>query len=85
MNPLLMPVVLVQGMRARANTPMLPPANGPTSGAVGSEAGLPLRLAGLGELTAAGCGVTTYKEGFAVIIGGMTSRAARVTVAAAGR
>lgn len=54
MNPLLMPAVLVQGMRARANTPMLPPANGPTSGAVGSEAGLPLRLAVLGESTAAG-------------------------------
>jgi lysophospholipase L1-like esterase len=78
MNPLLMPLVLVQGRRARSNTPMLPPAAGPTSGAVGHASDPPLRLAVLGESTAAGCGVTTHNEGFAAAFAAeLSSRSGR--------
>lgn len=72
MNPLLLPVVAVQGMRVRSSTETLPPAAGPTTGVAeatgttGTEpAGPPVRLAVLGESTAAGCGVETHDEGFA--------------------
>jgi hypothetical protein len=78
MNPLLMPLVLVQGRRARSNTPMLPPAAGPTSGAVGHASDPLLRLAVLGESTAAGCGVTTHNEGFAAAFAAeLSSRSGR--------
>lgn len=66
MNPFLMPVVVAQGMRVRYSTQTLPPAAGPTTGTFGDEGTRPpLRLAVLGESTAAGCGVQTHDEGFA--------------------
>ncbi|WP_363321855.1 SGNH/GDSL hydrolase family protein [Arthrobacter burdickii] len=65
MNPLLMPLVLVQGRMARANMQLLPPAAGPAHGVVGREGEPSLRLVVLGESTAAGCGVATHQEGFA--------------------
>ncbi|MDT0266832.1 SGNH/GDSL hydrolase family protein [Streptomyces sp. DSM 44915] len=77
MNPLLLPVLAYQGLRVRAATEVLPPADGPTSGeapAAGAGAGdaggdeggpAPFRLAVVGESTAAGCGVATHAEGFA--------------------
>jgi lysophospholipase L1-like esterase len=64
MNPLLMPVVAVQGMRVRSSTETLPPADGPTTGTAGEADGTPVRVAVLGESTAAGCGVGTHDEGF---------------------
>ncbi|MGW6873123.1 SGNH/GDSL hydrolase family protein [Streptomyces xanthophaeus] len=65
MNALLMPVIAVQGMWVRATTEVLPPAAGPNTGTVGTEApGTPMRIAVLGESTAAGCGVDSHDEGF---------------------
>lgn len=64
-NPLLMPIVAVQGWQMRSQTEILPPAEGPTTGTVGDgSAGTPLRVAVLGESTAAGCGVDTHDNGF---------------------
>ena len=64
MNPLLMPVVAFQGMRVRSSTEMLPEASGPTTGTAGEGSGTPVRVAVVGESTAAGCGVDTHDEGF---------------------
>lgn len=66
MNPLLMPVVAVQGMRVVRSTVLLPPAAGPIHGTAGTDAPGPLlRIAVVGESTAAGCGVDTHDDGFA--------------------
>jgi lysophospholipase L1-like esterase len=64
MNPLLMPVIAAQGLWVRSSIKLLPPAAGPTTGFVGGEAANPVRIAVLGESTAAGCGVDTHDEGF---------------------
>ncbi|MEU3662036.1 SGNH/GDSL hydrolase family protein [Streptomyces sp. NPDC032940] len=65
MNPLMLPVVAAQGLWVRARTEVLPPAAGPVTGTVAEEeAGPPMRVAVLGESTAAGCGVATHDEGF---------------------
>lgn len=64
MNPLLMPVVVAQGAWTRFTIKMAAEATGPVSGTFGDAAGQPLRLAVLGESTAAGCGVETHGEGF---------------------
>ncbi|WP_411104559.1 SGNH/GDSL hydrolase family protein [Streptomyces sp. cmx-4-9] len=65
MNALLLPVIAVQGLWVRATTEVLPPAAGPHTGTVGAEkAGTPMRIAVLGESTAAGCGVDSHDEGF---------------------
>jgi len=64
-NPLLLPVVAVQGMRVRAATEVLAPAAGPTSGTTGGDTSQPpLRVAVLGESTAAGCGADTNDNAF---------------------
>jgi len=64
-NPLLLPIVAVQGMRVRAATEVLPPAAGPTSGTAGEDTSQPpLRVAVLGESTAAGCGADTNDNAF---------------------
>ncbi|GAA2391850.1 SGNH/GDSL hydrolase family protein [Streptomyces glaucosporus] len=72
MNPFLLPVIAAQGLYVRYSTEVLPPAGGPTtgtseaSGTEGSEAGgEPMRIAVLGESTAAGCGVDSHDDGFA--------------------
>ncbi|GIG68758.1 SGNH/GDSL hydrolase family protein [Phytomonospora endophytica] len=65
MNPLLLPVVAVQGIWARSRIERLSPAGGPTTGRSGTRAGTPLRLAVLGESTAAGCGADNHEEAFA--------------------
>lgn len=65
MNPLLLPVIAAQGLWVRARTEVLPPAAGPDTGTVAEQApGPPMRVAVLGESTAAGCGVATHDEGF---------------------
>lgn len=64
MNPLLLPVIAAQGIWVRTRTEVLPPAAGPSTGTVGDSAAAPLRLAVLGESTAAGCGVDTHDNGF---------------------
>jgi lysophospholipase L1-like esterase len=64
-NPLLAPVIAAQGLWVRSSIKLLPPAAGPTTGTVGqAQAGNPVRIAVLGESTAAGCGVDTHDEGF---------------------
>lgn len=64
MNPLLFAVIATQGIWVRTRTEVLPPAAGPSNGAVGDSAAAPMRLAVLGESTAAGCGVDTHDNGF---------------------
>lgn len=65
MHPLLMPVVAAQALFVRMSTEALPPAGGPESGTAGEAAGgEPLRIAVVGESTAAGCGVEQQEEGF---------------------
>ncbi|WP_051773297.1 SGNH/GDSL hydrolase family protein [Saccharothrix sp. NRRL B-16314] len=65
MNPLLMPIVAAQGIWVRKSIKLLPPAAGPTTGSAGDAAtGLPVRIAVVGESTAAGCGVDAHDEGF---------------------
>jgi len=64
-NPLLLPIVAVQGMWVRSTFKLASPAAGSTSGTVGDAARPPVRLAVVGESTAAGCGVDTHDEGFA--------------------
>jgi lysophospholipase L1-like esterase len=51
-------------MWMRATLKPAPPATGPTSGTVGTTSGAPLRIAVVGESTAAGCGVDTHNDGF---------------------
>jgi lysophospholipase L1-like esterase len=64
-NPLLVPIVAVQGMWMRSTIEMASPAAGPTSGTVGDPSRSPVRIAVVGESTAAGCGVDTHNDGFA--------------------
>lgn len=63
-NPLLLPVVAVQGMWVRSTFTMASPAAGPTDGTVGDASGPRVRIAVVGESTAAGCGVDTQDDGF---------------------
>ncbi len=63
MNPLLFPIVAAQGIWVRLTTEIIPVAAGPSVGAYG-EGPSPLRLAVVGESTAAGCGVATHDDGF---------------------
>ena len=59
-------LVAAEGFWVRRRREVLPPAEGETSGRIGdTPAAEPLRVAVLGESTAAGCGVTTHHEGFA--------------------
>ncbi|GAA4104528.1 SGNH/GDSL hydrolase family protein [Actinomadura miaoliensis] len=87
MNPLLLPVIAAQGIWVRSRTERLPEASGPAEGSVGDGSGPPLRIAVLGESTAAGCGVGTHDEGFAAALAReLAARAHRpVTWAAVGR
>ena len=64
MDRLHRPVAAVQGMWLRSTLKFAPPATGPTHGTVGTTSRPPLRLAVLGDSTAAGCGVHTHEEGF---------------------
>jgi lysophospholipase L1-like esterase len=63
-NRLLLPVAAMQGKWMRATIRPAPPAAGPTSGTVGATWGAPLRIAVVGESTAAGSGVDNHDEGF---------------------
>jgi lysophospholipase L1-like esterase len=63
-KPLQLPVAAAQGMWMRSTTKMAPPATGPTSGTVGTTSRTPLRIAVVGESTAAGCGVDNHDDGF---------------------
>ena len=66
MNPFAAALALAQGWWIRRRIELLPPAPGPTSGAVGTaRAGQVVRLGVIGESTAAGCGVLSHGEGFA--------------------
>lgn len=67
MNPLLLPVAALQGVRVKARTEVLPAASGPLAGVAEppeAEPGAQLRVGVLGESTAAGCGVDSHEEGF---------------------
>jgi lysophospholipase L1-like esterase len=51
-------------MWMRSTIKLAPPATGPTSGTVGTTSRAPLRIAVVGESTAAGCGVDVHDNGF---------------------
>lgn len=65
MTALLLPIALVQGRRFLATTRMAPPAAGPSEGSVPAGDGQPLRLAVVGDSTAAAHGVNHHDQGFA--------------------
>ncbi|WP_063725746.1 GNAT family N-acetyltransferase [Cryptosporangium arvum] len=58
-------VAAVQGTWLRRTTAPLPPAGGPASGRTGPVGHAPLNVVVVGDSTAAGCGVTSHREGFA--------------------
>jgi lysophospholipase L1-like esterase len=60
---LLLPLLLIQGRRARRDTPRLPEATGSTTGVSGADA--TFRLSVIGESPVAGVGVATYEEALA--------------------
>ncbi|MFF8831160.1 SGNH/GDSL hydrolase family protein [Streptomyces sp. NPDC015131] len=66
MNPFLLPVLAAQGLYVRWSTESLPPAGGPVTGVYGDEAEARrvLRVAVVGESTAAGVGVERHADGF---------------------
>lgn len=64
MNPLLMPLVALQGRRIRLTMDVLPEATGPTAGRTAESDDEDLRLLVVGESTAAGCGASTHDEAF---------------------
>lgn len=64
MNPLLVPIAAVQGRWMRSTIKLASPAAGPASGTVGDPSRPPVRIAVVGESTAAGCGVDTHDHGF---------------------
>jgi lysophospholipase L1-like esterase len=59
-----LPVAAVQGIWLRSTIKVAPPAPGPTTGRVGTTSRPALRVAVVGESTAAGCGVDSHDEGF---------------------
>jgi lysophospholipase L1-like esterase len=59
-----LPVAAAQGMWMRSTIKMAPPASGPASGTVGTTSRAPLRIAVVGESTAAGCGAGNHDDGF---------------------
>lgn len=64
MNGLQRPVAAVQGLWLRSTIKFAPPATGPTHGTIGTTSRPALRIAVLGDSTAAGCGVPTHEDGF---------------------
>lgn len=65
MNPLLLPLVAVQGRRVRSRIAPLPEAAGPTVGSTSDLDEPSLSVVMVGESTAAGCGAATHDEAFA--------------------
>lgn len=65
MNRLQLPVAAVQGMWMRRAMKPVPPATGPTTGTVGTSSRPPLRIAVVGDSTAAGYGAGHHDDGFA--------------------
>ncbi len=67
MNPVWLPVVAAQGLWLRSTLRLASAPGGGTSGSAPGPAATPLRLAVLGDSTAAGCGVTGHDEAFAAV------------------
>lgn len=65
MRRIQLPVVALQGMWLRSTIKPDPPAAGPSTGTVQTASHPPLRVAVVGDSTAAGCGVASHDEGFA--------------------
>ena len=59
----LSPLLLLQGLKVRRDTPRLAPAAGPASGICGARSRLrPLRLVAVGESTVAGVGAASHEQ-----------------------
>lgn len=67
-NPLLLPVVVGQAIWLRTTMKLAQPPTGPAFGVEGEGTRTPIRLAVVGESTAAGFGVDTHAEGFAASV-----------------
>lgn len=80
MNPLLLPVVFAQGRWLRSTMRMAPAAEGPASGSVPGSSGPAVRVAVVGDSTAAGCGVRSNDEGFAAALAAELVRSTGRTV-----
>ncbi|GLY03111.1 SGNH/GDSL hydrolase family protein [Actinoplanes sp. NBRC 101535] len=65
MNPLWMPVIAAQALWLRSTLQPATDPGGGTSGTAPGPAGTPLRLAVVGDSTAAGCGAAGDEEAFA--------------------
>jgi lysophospholipase L1-like esterase len=65
LNPVWLPVVAVQSLWLRSTRRLTSAPGGGTSGAAPGPDGRPLRLAVVGDSTAAGCGVTGDDQAFA--------------------
>lgn len=81
MNPLLLPVAALQGRRVRRTVEVLPAASGPTTGTATWPTGSAMRLAVLGESTAAGCGADRHENAFVGAFARALARRARRPVA----
>ncbi|SEF11307.1 SGNH/GDSL hydrolase family protein [Jiangella alba] len=78
MNRLLLPLVAVQGLWVRSTFTLAEPVDDRVTGTIGDGAGAPLRVAVLGESTAAGSGVSSHDDGFAGALAGLlAARAGR--------
>ncbi|MER7001027.1 SGNH/GDSL hydrolase family protein [Streptomyces sp. NPDC000410] len=64
MNLVTLPVVAAQALWVRARTESPPPPAGAVTGCAGAGTRRPLRVAVIGESTAAGYGVETHDDGF---------------------
>lgn len=64
MNPFLLPVVATQGAWLRATITVASPAGGATIGRAGNVSDPQMRIAVVGESTAAGCGADTHENAF---------------------
>ncbi|SDT34858.1 SGNH/GDSL hydrolase family protein [Actinoplanes derwentensis] len=87
MNPLLLPVVAAQGLWLKSTIKPLPAPGGVSGGTVTGSDVARLRLAVVGESTAAGCGVARHEDGFAGAFAGEVAARTGQTVewAATGR
>lgn len=75
---MLLPVVALQGLWVRQTFTLAQPVAGPSTGSSGGADGVALRLAVVGESTAAGSGVDSHEDGFAGSLArALTTRTAR--------
>lgn len=71
MNRLLLPLVALQGLWVRSTFTLAEPVDDRVAGTIGAGGGTALRVAVVGESTAAGSGVDSHDDGFAGALAGV--------------